>query len=78
MRDILIGRIYHHFKGHDVRVINIAKHTETLEKMVVYEHLGDNKVWVRPYEMFNSLIDTTKYPDVKQKYRFELKNEGGK
>lgn len=78
MREILVGQIYHHFKGHDVKVINIAVHTETLEKMVVYEHLGDNNIWVRPYDMFNSLVDTSKYPDVKQKYRFELKNEGGK
>jgi len=78
MRDILIGRIYHHFKGHDAKVLNIALHTETEEKMVVYEHLDTGQIWVRPYEMFNSKVDKNKYPNVKQEYRFELKNEGGK
>ena len=39
--------------------------------MVVYRSVSDNKVWVRPYEMFFSKVDKTKYPDVKQKYRFE-------
>jgi hypothetical protein len=72
-REILIGQVYHHFKGNDYEALNIAIHTETEEKMVVYKDLKNEKVWVRPYEMFNSLVDTIKYPDVKQKYRFELK-----
>jgi hypothetical protein len=78
MREVLIGRVYHHFKGHDAKVLNIALHTETEEKMVVYEHSDTGQIWVRPYEMFNGLVDKEKYPEVKQKYRFELKNEGGK
>lgn len=73
MREILIGEVYHHFKGNDYKVLYIATDSETQEKVVVYESLYDNKVWVRPYEMFNSLVDTFKYPDIKQKYRFELK-----
>lgn len=76
MRKILIGCIYHHFKGHDVEILNIAKHSETLEKMVVYKHLESKEIWVRPYDMFNGLVDIKKYPNVKQKYRFE-KKEGG-
>ena len=71
MREIKIGQKYKHFKGHEVLVELIAKDTETLEKMVVYKHLGKNEYWVRPYDMFNSLVDTEKYPNVKQKYRFE-------
>lgn len=76
MRKIEINEIYHHFKGNDYKVLHIAKNTETLETVVVYEDLYDKtKIWVRPYEMFNSLVDTKKYPNLKQKYRFELKNK---
>ena len=37
-----------------------------------YKHLEDGEIWVRPIEMFNSLVDKDKYPDVTQTYRFEL------
>lgn len=77
MRKVLINEVYHHFKGTDYKVLYIGTHTETNEKMVIYESLYDKKIWVRPYDMFNSLVDTNKYPGVKQKYRFEL-NKGGK
>lgn len=51
-------------------------HTETQEKMVVYQALyWDYKYFVRPYEMFVSKVDRDKYPDVKQEYRFELVEE---
>lgn len=74
MREILINRNYHHFKGKDYRVLYIAIHSETEEKMVIYEALyGEHKIWVRSYDMFNSLVDKEKYPEVEQKYRFELK-----
>lgn len=54
----------------------VAMHTETQEKMVVYQALyGDYKYFVRPYEMFVSKVDYDKYPDVKQEYRFELIEE---
>lgn len=76
-RDIIVGEVYHHFKGHDVKVLHIATHTETQERMVIYEDINSKEVWVRPYDMFNSLVDMDKYPDVKQKYRFELKKIKG-
>lgn len=71
MREIKVGKKYRHFKGMEVLVEIIAKDSETLEKMVVYKHLGENEYWVRAYDMFNSEVDHQKYPDIKQKYRFE-------
>lgn len=72
MREIIVGKVYMHFKGAFYKVIAIGYHTETNEKLVVYEGLGDKKIWVRPYEMFNSKVDKDKYPDVEQEYRFEV------
>ena len=70
-RKIKIGKVYRHFKGHLVEVVAIAKHSETMEDMVIYKHLGTNEYWARPYDMFNSLVDKEKYPDIFDKYRFE-------
>ncbi len=52
--------LYRHFKGHDVRVIGIFKHTETEEDFVAYEHIGENpkaKFWIRPLVMFTEEVD---------------------
>ena len=69
MRKIIEGKNYRHFKGDIVKVLYIAKDSETLEEKVVYEH--NNQIWVRDMDMFASLVDKEKYKDVKQKYRFE-------
>ena len=74
-RVIEVGKIYKHFKGHVYKVINIALDSEDLSKKVIYENVNDGKVWVRDYDMFNSLVDKEKYPDITQKYRFEEVNE---
>ncbi len=48
---------YRHFKGNEYEVIGIAKHSETLEEMVVYKALyGDFGIWVRPLSMWNEKI----------------------
>lgn len=65
------GEKYKHFKlGKIVTVIGISRHTETEEISVVYEYKGH--IWNRPLEMFMSEVDKEKYPNAKQKYRFEL------
>lgn len=62
---------YRHFKGKLYDVLHVAEHTETGEKMVVYQRCGEEKIYVRPYDMFASEVDHEKYPDVEQTYRFE-------
>ena len=73
MREIKINGLYRHFKNRYYIVEGIAYDSETQEKMVIYRaQYGDNSLWVRPLKMFLSEVEHDKYPDVKQKYRFEL------
>jgi len=78
LREIVVGGLYRHFKGREYRILMIANDSETNnddepKKVVVYQaQYGDNKIWVRDYDMFLSEVDKEKYPEVSQKYRFEL------
>lgn len=54
---IKIGK-YKHYKNKDYEVIGVARHSETLEDMVVYRALyGDHDLWVRPAKMFEEFVE---------------------
>ena len=65
---IQVGSVYKHYKGDLYRVIAIAKHSETLEEMVVYQQLyGDGGIWCRPAKMWNEIVGNVK--------RFQISNQ---
>lgn len=77
-----IGKIVKHFKRNEkndcgsmrymYKIIGFAQHTETNERLVIYQAMyDDQKMFARPFDVFYSKVDKTKYPDIKQEYRFE-------
>ncbi|MDQ9022422.1 DUF1653 domain-containing protein [Acinetobacter sichuanensis] len=65
--------IYRHYKGKLYQVLHVAQHSETQEKLVVYQCLyGDFSIWVRPFDMFNESI---KLENGTVQPRFEFINE---
>lgn len=61
--------LYEHYKGNKYRVIGVARHTETLEEVVVYHSLyGDYGLWVRPLTMFQEMVEV----DGKKQPRFRF------
>lgn len=55
---LVIGGKYEHYKGKPYRVLAVAKHSETLEEMVVYQQeYGEKGVWVRPLGMFLETVE---------------------
>jgi hypothetical protein len=73
MREVVPGKRYRHFKGKEYKVLMIAYDCENPErKLVVYQaEYDDHKIWVRDYDVFISIVDKDKYPDVEQEYRFK-------
>lgn len=68
MNSIIIGGLYEHYKGLQYKVIAIARHSETLEELVVYQALyGEQGIWVRPLSMFaeNIVINRQSVPRFK-------------
>jgi hypothetical protein len=56
--NLKIGKKYRHFKGKEYLVLHIAKHSETLEELVVYQALyGEKGIWVRPLDMFLGQVE---------------------
>lgn len=81
-RNFVVGSIVLHFKWelsgekepYKYGILNFGISAETLEEIVVYQSLQTGKVWVRDLKDFKSLVDKEKYPNIKQKYRFEILN----
>ena len=67
MSQITLGK-YQHYKGSHVNVLCVARHSETLEELVVYQHLDDLNWWVRPLKMFLENVEV----DGKLVPRFKL------
>jgi len=73
--EVLVGRIYRHFKGDYYLVENIATDANTNKKVVVYRGLyGNGPLWVREIEDFTAKLDKQKYSSATQVHRFELQN----
>jgi len=75
MNEVKIKGIYKHFKGNYYLVEDIAIDSETLEEIVLYRSLYENGIlWSRSKSDFLSKVDHKKYPNVTQKYKFELQD----
>ena len=69
MQKITVGKKYKHYKGNIYKIIALAKHSETLEDMIVYQSIKDNDTWVRPLKMWNDYIENA------NSLRFTMINE---
>lgn len=71
-RKVVAGQFYRHFKGKIVKVLCVSQSTESPGSYAVIYQCDGGTIWHRPLGMFLSEVDHVKYPNVSQKYRFEL------
>lgn len=67
-KSIAVGNIYEHYKGLRYKILGVARHSETLEELIVYQALyGESDIWVRPLAMFleNVVINGQSQPRFK-------------
>ena len=57
MQEISIGKTYKHYKGNYYKIIAFAKHSETMEEMIVYQSTETDAIWVRPKSMWNEIVN---------------------
>ena len=57
MQEISVGKLYRHYKGNIYKIIAFAKHSETIEDMIVYQSEKNGDIWVRPISMWNEVVD---------------------
>ena len=57
MQEITVGKNYKHYKGNLYKIVALAKHSETLEDMIVYQAVETGATWVRPKSMWNEVVD---------------------
>ena len=57
MQKIEEGKTYRHYKGNIYKILCLANHSETNEKMIVYQNVDKKDIWTRPYKMWNETID---------------------
>jgi len=72
MQKLVIGGIYKHFKGHLYKVLYVGKDVNDLSEKVIYQNIDSEEIWIRDINEVLSVVDKSKYPNVEQKYRFEL------
>ena len=60
MQEIVVGKTYKHYKGSFYKIIALAKHSESLEDMIVYQSVQNGDIWIRPKSMWNEIVDENK------------------
>ena len=57
MQKIEENRLYKHYKGNVYKILCFAQHSETNQKLIIYQNVEHKDIWARPYEMWNEIVD---------------------